>query len=134
MAIFSSSDQLYDTLRILFTRMETEDPMAAEGLLKSRLRIQFRCSAPEALVLFDARERPLQILYGESAKMKVDLDVELTGDALHEILLGELRLTKALGSGQLKPNGPVWKAMKLADLFHFTQAVYPQVVREQGLG
>ncbi len=133
MAVYNSSEQLYATLRTLFAQMEAEDSAAVESLLKSRLRIRFRCSAPTALVTLDARERPLQITYGGPAKSSVDLDVELTGDALHQILLGDLKLTKALGSGQLKPNGPVWKAMALADLFRFTQVVYPAVAREQGL-
>lgn len=134
MAIYATDEQLYETLRLLFARMAAENANADASLLKSRLRIRFRCSEPTAVVVFDARERPLQIIYGgEAAKTAVDLDVAVTTDALHEILLGNLRLTKALGSGQLKPNGPVWKVTALADLFHAAQAIYPIVAQEQGL-
>lgn len=133
MAVYASGEQLYETLQILFERMTAVNPSADAALLKSKLRIRLRCVEPEAFVMFDARQRPLQITYGAVENTVVDLDVGAATDALHEILLGELRLTKALGSGQLKPNGPVWKVTALADLFHAAQAIYPAVAREQGL-
>ncbi len=133
MAVYTTDEQLYETLRLLFARMAAQKADADAALLKSRLRIRLRCSEPTAVVTFDARERPLQILYGSANNVPVDLDVAVITDALHEIMLGELRLTKALGSGQLKPNGPVWKVTALADLFHAAQAIYPVVLREQGI-
>jgi len=116
----------------LFARMEAEDPQAADGLLKKRLCVKLRCTNPEAEMMFDCRKRPLAISY-HGNHIKPDLDVEVTCDALHQILLGELRLSKAVGSKQLKPNGPVWKVTPLADLFHQAQKIYPDVARQHGL-
>jgi hypothetical protein len=75
---------------------------------------------------------PVQIHYGSSPK-KPDLDVDLTADALHQILLGELRLRKALGSGAMKVKGPFWKSFALEEILHHGQALYPQVIRDLDL-
>jgi len=134
MAIYKNDEQLYGVLRTLFARMAAQNADADAALLKSRLRIRLCCAEPAAVVVFDARKRPLQITYGgDGTQTAVDLDVDVTTDALHEILLGKLRLTKAVGSGQLKPNGPVWKVTALADLFHAAQAIYPLIAQEQGI-
>ena len=57
----------------------------------------------------------------------------MTVDTLHLILLGELSLTKAIGSKQVVPTGPVWKTMALADLFRHAKTVYPEILHKQGL-
>jgi hypothetical protein len=137
MAIFSGPDQLYDCLRDLFAQLQAGQPDAAESLLKSRLCLQFVCADPQAVFTIDARQRPLAIIYGQPADgagpAKANLEVQVTADVLHQILLGELTLTKALGSKQLVPRGPIWKATALADLFYHAQKVYPQVAAARGL-
>lgn len=130
MAIFANQAQFVTVMQALFTRMETEDPQAADGLLKKKLCVQLRCVDPSAVMMFDGRKRPLSITYSSNG-VKPDLNVEVTCDALHHILMGDLRLSKAVGSKQLKPNGPVWKVTPLADLFHQAQKIYPDVAREQ---
>lgn len=132
MAIFADETLFITVMQALFARMATEDPQAADGLLKAKVCVQLRCSDPAAVMLFDGRKRPLSILYSANG-IKPDLDVEVTCDALHHILLGELRLSKAVGSKQLKPNGPVWKVTPLADLFHQAQKIYPDVARQYGV-
>lgn len=134
MPFYASDDQLYASLRVLFGRIEAENPQAADAMFKSRLSFRFRCSDPEAVLVIDARQRPLHITYGANNSVKPDLDVKLATDILHQILLGQLSLTKALGSKQIVPTGPVWKTMVLADLFQQAKTIYPQVLREQGLG
>lgn len=132
MAIFTDEAQFVDVMQALFTRMEAEDPQAADEMLKKKLCVLLRCSDPAAVMLFDGRKRPLSITYHASS-IKPDLDVEVTCDALHHILLGDLRLSKAVGSKQLKPNGPVWKVTPLVDLFHQAQKIYPEVTRAYGI-
>ena len=133
MPFYANDDQLYASLRVLFDRIEADNPQAADAMLKSRLSFRFRCAEPEAVLLIDARQRPLHITYGTNNSVKPDLDVKLSTDTLHQILLGHLSLTKALGSKQLVPTGPVWKTMVLADLFQHDKTIYPQVLQEQGL-
>jgi hypothetical protein len=59
--------------------------------------------------------------------------VDLTTDTLHYILLGELRLAKALKTKELKVHGPMRKVLAVTELFHQCQAIYPRILREQGL-
>lgn len=132
MAIFSDKAQFVRVMQALFARMETENPQAADGMLKAKLCVQLRCSGPVAVMVFDGWKRPLTITY-DPIDTKPDLDVDVTCDALHAILLGELRLSKAVGSKQLQPNGPVWKVMPLVNLFHQAQEIYPEIARLHGI-
>ena len=47
-------------------------------------------------------------------------------------MLGELKIKRAIADRLLTARGPVWKAGALADLFHQGQALYHQVLDEQG--
>jgi hypothetical protein len=133
MPVYANADQFYACTRVLFTRIEEEAPTAAEEILASRLMIRLRCTKPTAEITINGRRRPVQTSYGPS-RLRPDLDVELAADTLHHILLGELSLKKALAGGLMKVRGPVWKTFALADLFYQGQALYPQVLRDQGLG
>jgi hypothetical protein len=133
MAIYKTSQQLSKSLQLLFERVYQQDPAAAEAVSKSNLIIRLRLSAPKAEVVINGRKNPPQITYGNSS-LKPDLDVDLTADALHYILLGELPLGKALANGQMKVHGPVWKSFVLANIFHSGQAIYPALAGEIGLG
>jgi alkyl sulfatase BDS1-like metallo-beta-lactamase superfamily hydrolase len=128
---YQNEAHLYGNLEELFNRVEADLPQATESLLKAKLFIRFNVSEPEATLLIDARKRPLQIEYGRSNGHKPDLDVDVSGDALHQILLGQLSLTKAVGSKKVKPKGPVWKVMALADLFTHAQKIYPAIYAAQ---
>ncbi len=124
---YQDEAQLYSCMQDLFGQVESDLPQATESLIKAKLCIRFNVSAPEAMLLIDAKKRPLHIEYGRTNSYKPDLDVDLTGEALHQILLGQLSLTKAVGSKKVKPKGPIWKIMALADLFYHAQKIYPQI-------
>jgi hypothetical protein len=132
MAFYADSEQLYDSMRTLFARIEEEEPGAEEAILASRLVIRLQCTEPEAEFTINGRQRPLRTTFGPSATRPV-LDIELAADALHDIMLGRLSLRTALGNGFLKIRGPALKAMALADLFRKGQTIYPEVLREAGL-
>lgn len=132
MPIYANTDQLYACLQALFDHVQEEDPDAAKAILASRLVIRLCCTAPAAEITLNGRRRPVQTTFGPSS-LRADLDVELDADTLHHILLGELPLKKAVTSGRLKVKGPVWKTFALADLFRRGQAIYPQVLIEEGL-
>ncbi len=128
---YQNEAQLYNCMQDLFDRVEADLPQATESLIKAKLCIRFNVSDPEAMLLINAQKRPLHIEYGRANSYKPDLEVEITGEALHQILLGELSLTKAMGSKKVKPKGPIWKIMALADLFYHAQKIYPGVYDAQ---
>jgi hypothetical protein len=132
MPIYQTTEQLYACAQQLFERIQRDDPEAARPLQASRLAIRLKVREPNGEILINGRSRPLITHFGSNST-RPDLDIELSGDTLHQILLGQLAIAKALGSKQLKAKGPVWKAAVLADLFRQGQTIYPDILREQGL-
>ena len=132
MPIYQTTDQLYACANQLFDQIQRDDPEAARPLLASRLVIRLKVSEPMGEIVINGRSRPITTHFGSNSTHP-DLDIELSGDTLHQILLGQLAIAKALGSRQLKAKGPVWKAAVLADLFRQGQTIYPDILRKQGL-
>lgn len=132
MPIYHSDTQLYSCLRALFDLIAEQEPTATNALLKASLAITFTCSTPAASITIDARKAPVQMSYGPAA-VKPTIEVGLTADTLHCLLLGEMRLAKAIGSDLVDLKGPVWKTLSLADVFHHAQRFYPSVLQERGL-
>jgi hypothetical protein len=132
MAVFESSDQLYETLKILFSRIAKDKPDSAAAVSKSRLYLRLRTTSPATEVNFNGRQNPLQITYGPST-VRPDIELELPAEMLHDILLGITPLKKVVASGKFKVRGPVWKAFVLEDIFHTGQSIYPDILRQQGL-
>jgi hypothetical protein len=131
MPVFQNSEQLYSILELLFDKIK-QQPAAAQSLQASRLIIRLSCKNPEAAVVINSRSQPIQVSYGPST-LRPDLDVDLTADALHQILLAEMPLRKALASGQMKVRGPIWKTPALEAILHRGQDYYPQIARDHGL-
>ena len=132
MAFYEDSEQFETTLKHLFDRVQKTYPQAAEDLEQAKLILRFSCSDPAADILINGRRHPASVTFGEN-RIRPEVDVQLTADTLHSILLGELRLSRALSSRLLKIRGPARKTLAVAGLFHECQKVYPEVLRENGL-
>jgi putative sterol carrier protein len=132
MPFYNSSQQFYATAQTLFDQVKAEYPQAAEDIRKARLLIRFQCSEPDAVIVINGRKEPPTVTYGEN-QFRPEVDVTLTTDTLHDILLGELGLAKALKTKELKVKGPARKVLAVVDLFHQCQVIYPRILREQGL-
>jgi len=91
-----------------------------------------RVTAPETDVVVNGRKDPPHITYGKTS-LRPDLEIELSADALHKILLGEIRLGSAVAARQLVVRGPIYKSFVFEDIFHSAQAFYPKVLEEVGL-
>jgi hypothetical protein len=132
MPIYSQDTQLYACLQSLFTVIEKNEPAATTALLKVALSIRFNCYNPDATITINAQRAPVEVIYGPTI-VKPAIEVNLSADTLHCLLLGQLRLSKAIGSDLMEMTGPVWKTLSLADVFHCAQNFYPAVLRESGL-
>ena len=129
---YKTTEQLYACAGALFERIQSHNPKASLSVSNARLLIQLRCVDPAGEIIINGRQRPLITSFGPTSH-RPDLLIELSSFTLHKILLGELLLPKALGSGSLKVTGPVFKALVLAELFLQGQSLYPTILREQGL-
>ena len=132
MPFYHDTKQLYAVLQTLFARIGQNSPHAADGILKARLVIRLHTSEPEGEIALDGRQPPLKSSFGLST-LRPELDIQMSADTLHSILLGELQLGKALSGGLLKVKGPIFKTLPLAELFHQGRRDYPDVLREFGL-
>lgn len=133
MPIYASTEQLYQCANLLFEQIQREDPKAADTFMAAKLVVRLQCTAPSGDIVLNGRTRPIATTFGPSSA-KADLDITLTADTLHEILLGQLGIAKALGGGRLVVKGPIWKATALADLFRQGQTIYPKILKSQGIG
>lgn len=132
MSFYEDVSQFHAVLGRLFAEIEAQNPRAADLVHRSRLLIRLKTTAPTTDIWINGRQRPLKIQFGH-ARLHANLEVALDGDSLHQILLGELSLKRALGNGRLEVQGPIWKARALADLFEQSRAIYPRILEEEGL-
>ncbi|RPI34198.1 MAG: hypothetical protein EHM70_03655 [Chloroflexota bacterium] len=132
MKFYESSSQLYTAMEILFQRLSEQTPSPMDALKTSRLVIRLRLREPEAVITVNGRQNPVKIICGPCS-LRPDLDVEMSADTLHQILVEQLSLKQSLADRQLKVLGPVWKTHHLAEILHEGRAIYPKILSDQGL-
>jgi len=130
MAIYQNSEQLYRCAEAFFSRLRESYPQAEDAVKKAKLLIRVSCTGPDVEFMINGRRDPVEITFS-SSRIRPEVEVEMTSDTLHKILLGELSLPKAATTRQLKIKGPVWKTFPLAELFERGQEIYPDILREQ---
>jgi len=133
MAFFTDANQIYTIIQALFEQLRTETPNPIDTLVSSHLCIRLKLSNPEAQVLINGRKRPVEVNYGVT-NGRADLEIEMTADHLHQILLDEYSIKKGFANGELKVRGPVWKTLAFADIFMKGRTYYPKLLQDQDLG
>lgn len=128
---YPDAEALYASLRAVFEHLERAEPQAYQTLVASRLALRLKCSAPPAEVWLDGRQPGrVQTAFGPS-RLRPDLDIELTADTLHQILMDTLPMKKAMGSGLVKVRGPAWKLAALWEVIRASRSIYPTVFQAQ---
>lgn len=130
MPFYTDTEQFYRNLRALFACVAVNYPRASDAIAAAHLIIRLRTTAPAGEIVINGRQKPVETTFGVNST-RPDLDIQLAADTLHRILLGELSLTKALGAGQLKVHGPIWKTLALGELFTVGQRCYPGILQAQ---
>jgi hypothetical protein len=128
MSVYDNADDLYAVLKVVFDRVK-EEPGNIETFTTSNLVIRMRFSGPEAEVLLDGRQPPLEVFFG-TRPGNADLELAMPADLLHQIWLGKAKLKEAFFGGQIQTKGNILRAMKLTDLFREAEAVYPLVLAQ----
>lgn len=124
--VYASAEELYAVLQDVFAEVK-EHPEHIATFTASNLVIRMRFSNPEAEVLLDGRQPPLEVFFG-SRPGDADLELAMEADLLHRIWLGETALKDAFFGGQIRTKGNVLRAMKLTDLFREAEKAYPQIL------
>jgi alkyl sulfatase BDS1-like metallo-beta-lactamase superfamily hydrolase len=130
MPVYADAEQLYNVLRRVFDIVR-EHPDAIESFTSSNLVIRLRLTEPDAVVLLDGRQPPLEIFFGPRPG-KANLELTMTADNLHEVWSGRRKLKDLLFGGEIQTSGNVFSAMKLADLFREAERAYALIQRSDG--
>ena len=131
MAIFQSAEHFYTTMQMVFERISA-DPTSIEPFTRSNLVIRIHTTMPNAEILLDGRQPPLEVFYGPRPG-KANLEITLPADLLHEIWLNQESASQAFFSGRVKTKGNSMKAMQLIELFRECERVYPEIVATKRL-
>ena len=129
MPVYADAEQFYTVLRRVFEKVK-ERPGAIESFTSSNLVIRLRLTDPDAEVLLDGRQPPMEVFFG-ARPGKADLELSMTADLLHEVWCGQRKLKDAFFGGQIQSSGNIFLAMKLTDLFREAEQAYMLV---QGTG
>lgn len=132
MTVFSSAEQLYSAMDLLFKEVQDRDPKAAEKVQKAKVLIRFYLKDPEASIVIKGRRNPATFSFDDRG-LRPEVDVKMAADTFHHILMGDEKLSKSLANGAMKIKGPLSKALALGDLFMQCQDLYPDVLRDKGI-
>ena len=130
MAVFASSDDFYAVMQVIFDR-SIADPAATKYFQSRKMIVRIKGTDPEVELLLNGKTNPIQASMGPQPG-KADLGLLISVDLLHRILTDPESLRASFMDGRMKVTGNVFRAMQLADLFRKIEAIYPQVMQEQG--
>lgn len=131
MGLFASDEQLYGVIQAVFDRL-AQDPETIAALSQSNLVIRLNLLDPEAQVLLDGRQPPLEVFFGERPG-QANLEFTMQADLLHSIWLDETSASQAFFTGQIKSRGNLLQATHLIELFRECERVYPEIAAAHGL-
>lgn len=127
---YHSPEQLRDVAETLIDRM-AQDARAGTDLSSSGMLIAINVREPNLVIQLDGRHNPASVAFGSGGE-KPNLEIGLKSETLHKIWLGQLRVRDAYFGGKISTKGNVFSAMKLADMFHEAERLYPIILREKG--
>jgi hypothetical protein len=117
---FQTGEELEALLLQVF--LKAADP----GPVRERLALAFAFHDPAAWMCVDGRAGgPALLSRGEAARRAgSDLTFRMSGEVAHAFWRGDLNVVAALGSGQLRIEGPLLRALALAPGLARIQAAY----------
>lgn len=131
MTIFGSTEEIY-TLATPFL-----ERVMANGLTQKLEKIgSFRIvyANPDACFLLDSRtEEALRVRVGEAAAVDdADVQLSMSADDGHRLLLGSLNIKKSLATRKVKVSGPLIKLLSLLPAFEPIYLEYRSYLTEIG--
>lgn len=129
--VFSSEEHFYTVMREVFARV-TAEPENVHDIAHSNLVIRIRATNPEAEILVDGRQPPLEVFFGKRPG-DANIEILLAANLLHAIWLGKESTRQAFFGGRIKTRGNMLEMMRLTELFSECEKVYPTIARAHGL-
>jgi putative sterol carrier protein len=122
LAYFSDAQEVYDTIGKLFADL-AEDEELSPKFRKANTIVQYVYSEPESQITVRLQEgEPGDVDFGET-EMEPEVTMRMKADTAHRFWLGKVNVTVAIARGEIKPQGPVAKILRLVPL---TKPVFPR--------
>lgn len=131
MGVFADEAQFYAVMKEVFDYI-AQHPQHIDSFTRSNLVIRMRTAQPDAELLLDGRQPPLQVFFGPTPGV-ANLEIALPADLLHDMWLGRESTHKAFYTGRIRTTGNLLKAMQLAEVFQEAERIYPTIARKYGL-
>jgi alkyl sulfatase BDS1-like metallo-beta-lactamase superfamily hydrolase len=129
---FPDTEKLYAVMRDLFGTVLEQNPKAFDDMLRQRLTVRFKISQPSGEVIIDGKTRPPKFTYG-AFNGRPDIDLELTGDVLDQLLKHEISAQKSVMDGTVKFKGNPLKLQGMLNVLKASNPVYPDALKKNGL-
>jgi hypothetical protein len=128
---FKDAEDVYDTVGKLFQQLAVDDELGPR-FREADTIVRYEYTEPDAAITVRLQEgRPGDVDFGES-EMEPEVTMSMKADTAHRFWLGRVNVTTAIARGEIKPQGPVSKILKLVPL---TKPVFPRyraLLEEQG--
>ena len=122
MALFTDAQDVYDTLGQLFVDIASDEELAPK-FRKANTIVQYVYSEPESQITVRLQEGEAgDVDFGET-EMEPEVTMRMKADTAHRFWLGKVNVTVAIARGEIKPQGPVAKILRLVPL---TKPVFPR--------
>lgn len=129
MTYYHSDAHFQHNLSQFFDLMQVNHRDAVQEILDKRLLVIIEHSTPSGIITLDGRQAALTPSFTKPSE-RADLYIKTSTDTLHHVLLGQEKLTKAIGSKRLIFKGSLRTAMTLAELFHASQTSYQNIINQ----
>jgi hypothetical protein len=129
MSVFKDTQQMYGLLEELWNYCVFEQGLA-EKMRQSEVSFKFILNDPGGYLYVD----PDNVITGDEAKKKdAVINMEMSGDSVHQFWLRQLKLPVALATKKIKAKGPVPKVLKMLPHFKPVHEAYPKFCEKHGI-
>ncbi len=133
MTYYHTDVHFRQNLTNFFDLMQVNHTTAVQEILDKRLLVIIEHTSPSGVIALDGRHPPLTPSFIKPQE-RADLYIKTSTQTLHHVLLGDEKLTKAIGSKKLVFKGSLRTAMALADLFYASQTSYQAIINQDRFG
>jgi len=121
-AYFKDAQEVYDTIGTLFSDLAADEELAPK-FRKANTIVQYVYSDPDSVITVRLQEgEEGDVDFGET-EMEPEVTMRMKADTAHRFWLGKVNVTVAIARGEIKPQGPVAKILRLVPL---TKPVFPR--------
>jgi putative sterol carrier protein len=122
LAYFKDAQEVYETIGKLFADLAADEELAPK-FRKANTIVQYVYSDPDSQITVRLQEgEEGDVDFGET-EMEPEVTMRMKADTAHRFWLGKVNVTVAIARGEIKPQGPVAKILRLVPL---TKPVFPR--------